>query len=296
MFCWTSPPPEIIELTQSFDFQIVSEFKLLGLIIDAKLANLGQNIEKVIIKLNKLCNFWLLFNPSLPGRVNLAKCYLYSQLSYTCSIIEPSPAQMKEIEDIIYKFVKQSDIVSRSKIFSDKNEGGLGLPPVDIFIKSLDILLFKKGLHISDTWTHEIFFHCNNSDRYFFTKLPDKNVNPIGHRIVKNYMIFSENFWIKKGNVLDLRIFNNPNFINIFGQKLSLNFLDDVHKNNPIICNQFMKLRFKDILSADFKPLINKQQYCTKFGFVLTQNEFMHLDSIVNQNFLKRRTEIAGKN
>ena len=78
------PPPDFIELVNSFEFQIVEDFKLLGIIIDSKLQKLGVNIDKCIAKLNKLYNFWLLFNPTLPGRVNLAKCYLYSQLSYTC--------------------------------------------------------------------------------------------------------------------------------------------------------------------------------------------------------------------
>ena len=199
------------------------------------------------------------------------------------------------MENIIFSFVKQSDIVSKSKIFSEKNEGGLGLPPVDFFIKSLDILLFKKGLHISDTWTHEIFFNCNAGDRFYFTKLPNKNTNPIGYRIVKNYMTFSDNFWVTKGNILDMRIFNSPNFVNIFGQKLSLRFLEDNHKNNQIICNFVQKLRFKDVLTADFKPL-SKEQYNTRFGFELSQNEYMNFDAIVRQNFAKRTKEISSKN
>ena len=244
----------------------------------------------------KIANFWSLLNPTLPGRVNLAKSYLYSQVSYVCSVIEPTQAQVKEMEEIIYSFIKKNDIVSRSKIFSEKKVGGLGLPPIDIFIKSLDILMFKKGLYISDVWTQELFFHCNENDKYYFTKIPDKQSNPILHRIVKNYMAFSENFWIIKGNILDMRIFNNSNFVNIFGQKLSINFLDASHRDNNIILQNFRRLKFKDLLDPQFKPFTSIEQYNVKFGFELKQNEFRNLDAIVTQNFEKRRSLISQKN
>ena len=109
-------------------------------------------------------------------------------------------------------------------------------------------------------------------------------------------MIFSDNFWIKYGNVLDLRIFKNSNFVNTFGQKLSLNFLSEEHKNNENICNLFTRLKFKDLLSADFKPLTGIQAYNAKLGISLTQNEHSYLDAITFQNFGKYKEKIANKN
>ena len=257
---------------------------------------MGRNVDACITKMNRIANFWLLLNPSLPGRINLAKTYLFPQIAYPCSIVQPTQKQLDEMEDIIFKFVKQREIVSRSKIFSDKKSGGLGLPLPIIYLQSLDILLFKKGLHIQDTWTHELFFHCNNNDRYYFIKKPDISCNPISHRIVSNYIIFANNFWIKFGNILDLRVFQNNNFVNNFGQKLSINFLSQEHKDNPAICAFFKKLRFKDLLGANYTPLVNREAYNTKFGFVLTQNEHRNIDAIVFQNYNKYRTKIEGKN
>ena len=68
------------------------------------------------------------------------------------------------------------------------------------------------------------------------------------------------------------------------------------HRNNPNICAFFKKLKFKDLLSANFKPLEDINAYNTKFGFVLTQNEHRNLEAIIFQNFNKYREKIEGKN
>ena len=109
-------------------------------------------------------------------------------------------------------------------------------------------------------------------------------------------MLFSDNFWVKSGNILDLRIFKNNNFVNVFGQKMSLNFLSENHKNDQRICDTFCKLKFKDLLSSDFKPLVGIDNYNSKLGFALTQNEHSYLSAIVTQNFEKYRDKIAGRN
>ena len=253
---------------------------------------MGRNIDACISKMNKIANFWQLLNPSLPGRINLAKTYLYPQIAYPCAIIQPTQTQLNEMEDIIFKFVKQREIVSRSKIFSERKSGGLGLPLPLHYIQSLDILLFKKGLHISDTWTHELFFHCNNKDRFFFTKIPDIKYNPIISRIISNYIKFSESFWTKHGNILDIRVFNNHKFTMKNGQKMSKNFFSASTWNNfeNLIC----KLKFKNILKHDFSSFDSSNSFRIKTGIEITGNDLFNINKIIKDNVELYNDEIKG--
>jgi len=71
-------PQEIIDL----GLTITDEIVLLG----AKIKNQGvcfdSNGTLILEKIRKQVNFWKRFNLSLPGRINVAKTFLYSQVNY----------------------------------------------------------------------------------------------------------------------------------------------------------------------------------------------------------------------
>ena len=71
---------DFIELAQNFGFSIVQEFTMLGITFDYKLENMNQNIERAIMKMNKIRNFFAFFRLSLPGKVYITKSFLLPQL------------------------------------------------------------------------------------------------------------------------------------------------------------------------------------------------------------------------
>ena len=83
---------------------MVDQIKLLGLEIDKKLENLKECHTDTILKMTRVVNFWDRFFLSLPGRINIAKTFLLSQLSYTGCIISTEPAKMKTIKTVIERF------------------------------------------------------------------------------------------------------------------------------------------------------------------------------------------------
>ena len=77
-------------------------------------------------------------------------------LNYVGAVVFPSEDIILQIENLIISFLCQSRPIAKSKIFSSVENGGLGIPKVIDFLRSLDILMYKKSLSIVDTWALEI--------------------------------------------------------------------------------------------------------------------------------------------
>jgi len=72
-------PAEIEQL----GFEIKDEITLLGCSIKNQGICYGENAQKIVSKIRTQANYWKRFNLSLPGRITVAKTFLYSQRSTT---------------------------------------------------------------------------------------------------------------------------------------------------------------------------------------------------------------------
>jgi hypothetical protein len=89
-------------------FQVVTKTTVLGCTIEANLNSLAENFESVIQKIAKIKRFWERFDLSLPGRLNIAKSLMLSQLSYIGCFYDPTPPQTKKIKSLIEDFIRGS--------------------------------------------------------------------------------------------------------------------------------------------------------------------------------------------
>ena len=204
------PSEDFLEYCNNTGYQVVNKFTMLGITFDNKLEEMDKNWDKVIVKMQKITRFWNIFNLSVVGKINITKCFILPQLNYVGSICTPSNDIINIIEDIITKFINYNSNISKEKIFSPTNQGGLGIPQVAVFLKSLDILLFKKSLQINDTWPKEIQ-NCAlvyDNPLYFIDNL-NKKTNPVLHRIISSFISFQFEFWVRGENLRDMRIFQN---------------------------------------------------------------------------------------
>ena len=71
--------------TVILDITVVNEVNVLGIKKDRKCENLNQNWEKVLAKINRLCNYWSMFRLSITGKVMIVKTFLLSQCIYSTS-------------------------------------------------------------------------------------------------------------------------------------------------------------------------------------------------------------------
>ena len=146
---------EIIETGFSFDQCAI----ILGMEISNTLGNFETAAGKIRSALNKEINFWARFRLSLPGRVNIAKSMLYSQLNYTGSFLPFSSEQIGTFSKIIEQFVRGNLKIAKDRIFLDKKLGGLGLVPLKNFLNCQKCGWFKLILKLDDHWKQIIFYN-----------------------------------------------------------------------------------------------------------------------------------------
>jgi hypothetical protein len=125
------PDPRIPEL----GFSIEHECKLLGFTVGQGEPMYEKNFDDMLIKVKKTINFWKIFNLSLPGKIMIVKSLIFPIMNYYMLILVPTSAWIAEIKNLIEKFVLQGMNVSKDKLYSSPEEGGLGLFALDTFLR-----------------------------------------------------------------------------------------------------------------------------------------------------------------
>ena len=78
-----TPTPEDIT---NLGFKIVGELKILGFTVTNNFDDSSHNFDTVVEKVLASAKFWEKFTLSLPGRINICKTFLLSQVGYFASM------------------------------------------------------------------------------------------------------------------------------------------------------------------------------------------------------------------
>ena len=141
-----------VNYANEMGLKIVNSMKVLGFDIDNKLVNLDLNTTRVIESIKKTVNFWEKINLSLIGRINVAKTFLLSQISYIATVLDISDADGEIINHIICNFVRGKLKISFDKMFKPTTLGGVGMMNIFHFADALKMNLFRRALNSSDSW------------------------------------------------------------------------------------------------------------------------------------------------
>jgi len=99
-------------------------------------------------------NQWKTRGLSLLGRVQVIKAQALSLLQYAGNNLSTPKWAMKEINNIIYKFIwKGPDKIPREALETEWNRGGLGLPRPQVIDWTLKIQWLKRATISSHPWT-----------------------------------------------------------------------------------------------------------------------------------------------
>ena len=244
------------------------------------MSNLDENWNKILVKIHKIRNFWNLLHLSTPGKINIIKTYFYSQLSYIGTILNPPQNFIDSFESCIISFLKQGAKISKHRIFLDVDKGGLGLTPPLVFIESLKVNVFLKGMKSNDTWGIELrskllLKDCPHSI------VPDSlnpRLNPILHILATSFNKFCNKFWLTDGNTMNAYIMANQLFVNQNGERLDESFFHGETWNRY---KQIIKyLPLKVFLDENTNRFINFNNFCTVNNIRLSYNEFFRLQHI----------------
>ena len=138
-------------------FEIKGKALILGLEVSNENNVTDIAVNKIIEKINSEVNRWARFNLSLPGRINIAKSMLYSQVNYLGSILNLSDTHTDRISRPIEQFVSGKIRIAKSRIFTSTENGGLGLTDMRIFLASQKCGWIKLALKLDENWKQLIY-------------------------------------------------------------------------------------------------------------------------------------------
>ena len=85
-------------------FEIKDSATILGMEINNINTNFNSSAQKIAEKIKKEANWWARFNLSLPGRINVTKSMLYSQLNYLGGFLPFTPPyNALDVINILFK-------------------------------------------------------------------------------------------------------------------------------------------------------------------------------------------------
>jgi hypothetical protein len=173
---------------KSLGFTLADSIHILGMDIDSELELLDNNFDRTLDSLKKSIDFWKRFHLTLPGRINVIKSLLISQVIYLGSFLMPSTVKFKKIQDLLDKFAlgKMNFAVNRISLPCDQR--GLGLFDLENFLMAQQagwILKAKKSSR--DNWRAKLRNLCYNNILCAGPSLISKQVNPILHTLSSSF-------------------------------------------------------------------------------------------------------------
>ncbi len=170
------PVPEEIK---DLGFLITNKIHILGMDIDANISELDVNFAKTIVGLKKSVDYWKRYNLSLPGRINVIKSLLFSQILYLGSFLMPNPDKIRSMQKILDDFALGSMNFARDRITQPISMGGLGLFDIEKFLISQQAKWVFKAHHSSrDNWRYMLRCIFNGNVLSASPDLIKKESNP----------------------------------------------------------------------------------------------------------------------
>jgi len=156
---------------------------------------------------------WERFYLSLPGRISICKTFMLSQIGYLGSIIMPSDAQLKRLQDLLDKFCLGTLRVAKKRLYLPAREGGLGLINLRDYIISLQCAWIKRVTqHWGDNWRYDMKKKCYGNPLVAGAGTFGPHENPILHNICNSFETFRNKFTSIEENYKKALIFRNPLF------------------------------------------------------------------------------------
>ena len=275
-------------LSDNLPISVKSSFTTLGMYFSTNTADSYlQNVSKIIQKMSDTVSFWSRMNLSLIGRLTIAKTYLVSYLSYLGPHICFRNEDMETMTNLIADFVKGKLRISQKKVFYPVEWGGLGLPSLEIFIKSLRLNFYKRSLKSNDHWALLIKSTKFHGIEYLHDK-SKLEYSPEGSTcILESFLEFSQFFFNHPHRMLDSYIFFNPL---ITKNGIMYNPLDSHERFKSYSdIQRVSNLRVKHFLKCESDELYTPESFNRAFCFNFKLDELTEIYNLCKPIFKQFR-------
>ena len=276
-----------------------NEAKLLGYILSSENNEdtLHKNWSKITDKMNKQVRIWNLYNLTLPGRINVAKCMILSQIVFFGSVFIPKDDVASTLQSTMDNFVKGGMNLSNREIISKTDEGGLGLMNIHHMMRCIQAVFFKKNLINRDLWSNIIRQSCLNNDiEFLHESILDENEFPLLFDMLKSVNLCKNLFNIQNGNIFKSNIFYNDLIRDREGNIIKSISSDERWQLITLKANKFVfgRMLFWNN-QENILRVLSKVELENVIEMVLLQEEYKELKSILLYNVRKYRSRIDQK-
>ena len=131
-----------------------------------------QNFQEKIEKIRKLTENWSFRRLSLLGKVTVIKTLQASQLVYVLTPLPTCHVAIKEINDLLYKFLwdGKGDKIKRTVVINDYQEGGIKMLEIKSFNSALKATWIPKYLDVNNKGKWKIVF------KYWLSRIQKENI------------------------------------------------------------------------------------------------------------------------
>jgi hypothetical protein len=169
-------------------FNISNSIHILGMTIDSELVKLDDNFESTVSGLKKTVDFWERYFLTLPGRINVIKGLLISQITYLGCFIMPSATKLTAMQSILDKYAVGKMNFSKQRITDPVEQGGLGLFNIQNFLAAMQAgWVVKAGVSCRDNWRTKMRALCYGNVFCLGPELISQEANPILYGIAVSY-------------------------------------------------------------------------------------------------------------
>jgi len=171
---------------------------------------LARNFSDIQQKITNQIDFWVRFNLSLPGRINIAKSLMYSQVNYLGCFLPFKSNEYAALNDLICNFVKGKLNISKKRFFLRPEDGGLGLFDIEEFLMVQKCSWIKRAHNkIDDFWKHRIHIKSDGDVLRIRQNDFSENETPILYCIALCFEKWLQFFWKYNENFRTAPILNN---------------------------------------------------------------------------------------
>jgi len=273
-------------------FKVSNEIELLGFKIRWDLGGLTDNFARAITKINQSINYWNRFRLSLPGRINITKTFLYSQIGYHGSILTPSPEQISVMTALISNYVTGTANIARSRVFAPTDMGGLGLFEVDDYITGIQSGWIKRILlSTRDNWRYDAACYASGNILTLSPADFDPRKEPVLQNIATSWQKFLYGFYSTGMNIEKSYILNNPV---IKRSRDDTGFITKsfLVQRPPLDFKKFAKLRFCDI--TENNSIITLAEINERFELDMNLITYMRLGTAITHHIRYRYHNIVA--
>ena len=247
------------------------KFTLLGITFDLNQEDITQgNFEKARKKVETLLSNWTLRNLTLKGKITVVKSLALSKLVHLLMVLPAPKNFITDIQKTFFRFIwdRGKDKIKRNIMYLPKDKGGLGVPNLEIFSRTIKIIWLKKLLDDNDTspWKMLILSKLNQYGGNYVWHCEIKQITQLIHTLNPFWQsIFTSWETIHKKDIISVEaILSQPLWYNSYIS------LEDKYVPKTTLIETGIKY-VNDLIDENGKPLNNtefKEKYNITINFL----------------------------